>query len=43
MKRIIFLRGLALPLLAEAQITPIDTDRPNQTESAFLVPKGWRQ
>src|SRR6266581_2531378 len=24
-----------------AQIPPIDTDRPDQTESAFLVPKNW--
>ena len=26
-----------------AQVSPIDTDRPDQTESAFTVPKNWLQ
>jgi Putative MetA-pathway of phenol degradation len=43
MKYLIVLLVLAMPLLAKAQIVPIDTDRPDQTESAFLVPKGWLQ
>jgi hypothetical protein len=32
-----------LALAAGAQVTCIDTDRPDQTESAFTVPKGWIQ
>lgn len=28
---------------SHAQLQPIDTDRPDQTESAFLVPKKWLQ
>jgi Putative MetA-pathway of phenol degradation len=43
MKRIALLWLLALPMLVWAQTAPIDTDRPDQTESAFLVPKGWLQ
>ena len=32
-----------LSLSINAQILPIDTDRPDQTESAFLVPAKWLQ
>ena len=32
-----------LSIYPYAQILPIDTDRPDQTESAFLVPKNWLQ
>lgn len=32
-----------LPVTMHAQIAPIDTDRPDQTESAFLVPEKWLQ
>lgn len=31
------------PLIAFCQPEKIDTDRPDQTESAFIVPKGWFQ
>ncbi len=34
---------LLLPFSAAAQLSRIDTDRPDQTESAFLVPAKWMQ
>jgi hypothetical protein len=34
---------LNIYLFSYAQAPKIDTDRPDQTESAFLVPKGWFQ
>jgi hypothetical protein len=34
---------LLLPLAATAQVDRIDTDRPDQTESATLVSKNWLQ
>jgi Putative MetA-pathway of phenol degradation len=43
MKYFMVLLVLAMGLLAKAQHKPIDTDRPDQTESAFLVPPGWLQ
>jgi hypothetical protein len=39
---LVLLLFYADPIL-QAQILPIDTDRPDQTESAALVPKGWLQ
>jgi hypothetical protein len=38
---LIFFSSLAL--VSIAQLEPIDTDRPDQTESVFLVPKHWVQ
>lgn len=43
MKLIVLFLLLVLPMAMRAQPMPIDTDRPDQTESAFLVPKGWLQ
>lgn len=44
MKYIFTTTSLLLILnFAFAQLSPIDTDRPDQTESAFLVPKNWIQ
>jgi hypothetical protein len=43
MKTIVLLMAALLPLCCPAQMGRIDTDRPDQTESAFLVPAHWLQ
>lgn len=32
-----------LPTLTHAQVRPLSTDRPDRTESAYTVPRGWIQ
>ncbi|MEO6330096.1 MAG: transporter [Ginsengibacter sp.] len=43
MKIVIVLIFQFIYTTVDAQVTPIDTDRPDQTESAFLVPEKWLQ
>jgi hypothetical protein len=39
----LFMMVCLLSIEAVAQLSKIDTDRPDQTESAFIVPRGWLQ
>jgi hypothetical protein len=43
MKYLFLLTGMLIANSIQAQLDPIDTDRPDQTESVALVPAGWLQ